>query len=108
MFRGFKEKSAWCPTEVDPAIEIYLRKLEERALAVNERGNNFSGLSTNEQALKNLKKYSDININEAGKGGAVVVWGRKDYYNEAYNHLNDQQVPEVIESHPLEEVNALV
>ena len=29
-FRQFREKSSWCPTEVDPTIEVYLRKLEER------------------------------------------------------------------------------
>ncbi|CAB3999233.1 Hypothetical predicted protein [Paramuricea clavata] len=89
-FRQFREKSAWCPTEV--AIELYLSKFEERVLAINERGRNFSNLSSEEQeALKNLKKYRDIVIKEADKGGAVVVWGRKDYYDEAYNHLNDQQ-----------------
>jgi hypothetical protein len=49
-------------------------------LAINERGSNFSNLSSEEQeALKNLKKYRDIVIKEADKGGAVVVWGRKDY-----------------------------
>ena len=79
-FRQFREKSAWCPTEVDPAIELYLSKFEERVLAINERGSNFSNLSSEEQeALKNVKKYRDIVIKEADKGGAVVVWGRKDY-----------------------------
>ena len=33
-FRQFREKSAWCPTEVDPAIELYLSKFEERVLAI--------------------------------------------------------------------------
>ncbi|CAB4044460.1 Hypothetical predicted protein, partial [Paramuricea clavata] len=45
---------------------------------------------------------------EADKGGAVVVWGRKDYYDEAYNYLNDQQVYEVAESDPLDRVNSLI
>ena len=45
-------------------------------------------------------------IKEADKGGAVVVWKRKDYCKEAY--LNDQQVYEVTESDPLNEVNVLV
>ena len=88
---------------------MYLRKLEERVLAINERGSNFSNLLKNEQeALKNVKKYHDIVIKEADKGGAVVVWERKDYCKEAYNHLNDQQVYEVTESDPLKEVNVLV
>ena len=101
-FRQFREK-------VDPAIELYLSKFEERVLAINERGSNFSNLSSEEQeALKNLKKYRDIVIKEADKGGAVVVWGRKDYYDEAYNHLNDRQVYEVTESDPLDTVNSLV
>jgi hypothetical protein len=57
----FRGKSALCPTEVDPAIELYLSKFEERILAINERGSNFSNLSSEEQeALKNLKKYRDI------------------------------------------------
>ena len=108
-FRQFMEKASWYPTEVDPTIEVYLRKLEERVLAINERGSDFSNLLKNEQeALKNLKKYHDIVIKEADKGGAVVVWGRKDYCKEAYKHLNDQQVYEVTESDPLNEVNVLV
>ena len=109
-FRQFREKSSWYPTEVNPTIEVYLRKLEERVLAINERGSNFSNLLKNEQeALKNLKKYHDIVIiKEADKGGAVVAWGRKDYCKEAYNHLNDQQVYAVTESDPLNEVNVFV
>ena len=75
------------PSKVDPTIEVYCSKLEERILAINTGGRNYSNLSVEEiKALRNLKNCRDIIIKEAGKGSAVVVWDRKDYCREAYRH----------------------
>ena len=37
-FRQFKEKSSWVPSEVDPAIEVYCSKLEEKVSAITTGG----------------------------------------------------------------------
>jgi hypothetical protein len=48
---------------IDPAIEVYCSKLEERVSAINTGGINYSNLSVEEiKALKILKSYNDIII----------------------------------------------
>ena len=37
-FRQFKEKSSWVPSEVDPAIEVYCSKLEEKVSVITKGG----------------------------------------------------------------------
>ena len=39
------------------------------------------------------------------KGSAVVVWDRKDYCIEAYNHLNDEPVYDLINEDPMGEIS---
>ena len=64
----------------DAAIEIYLRRWEEKILIIPERGNNYSNLSASEQgALKNLRNDPTIIIKETDKSSARVVWDREDY-----------------------------
>ena len=81
-------------------------------MAIKEEGKNYSNLSKKEQqALKTLKNPSDIVIKETDKGGAIVVWGREDYCNEAYRQLSDKEVCEPVEaavSEVLENVLELV
>ena len=75
-FKQFKDKSTWVPSEIDPVLEVYCSKLEERISAINTGGRNYSNLSVEAlEALRNLKSSRDI-IN---KGSAVVVWDRKDH-----------------------------
>ena len=108
-FRQFKEKSAWCPSvnELDPIINVCLKQLEARVGEIDERGRNYSNLPSDEQdALKKLKGYRNIVIKEADKGGAVVVWGRSDYCEEAFRQLCDNQVYELID--PLEKVKITI
>ena len=46
---------------------------------------------------KNLTNYRNIGILLLRKQiRSVVVWARKEYYDEAYNHLNDQQLYEIL------------
>ena len=110
-FRQFREKSTWRPSvnELDPVINVYLKQLEARVGEIDERGRNYSNLLSDEQdALKRLKGYRDIVIKEADKGGAVVVWGRSDYCEEAYRQLGDNQVYELIDTDPLEKVKIII
>lgn len=105
----FKAKSSWVPDKVDPALELFLRNLEERALSLKEEGNNYSNLDKEERhALKNLKSYRDIVIKEADKGSAVVVWGIKEYCSEAYNQLSDSSVYELVDTNPIGEVTTII
>ena len=98
-FERFKEKSSWCPVVEDLSVNLYLKSLEGQVMAIKEEGKNYCNLSKEEQqALKILKNSSDIIIKEADKGGAIVVWGRKDYCNEAYRQLNDKEVYEPVEA----------
>ena len=58
VFRQFREKSAWCPSvkELDPVIDIYLKHLEAKVGEIEQRGRNYSNLSSDEQdALRKLK-----------------------------------------------------
>ena len=110
VFRQFREKSAWCPSvkELDPVIDIYLKHFEAKVGEIEERGRNYSNLSSDEQdALRKLKGYRDTVIKEADKGGAVVVWSRNDYCKEAYRQLHDDQVYELVETDPLEKVKKI-
>ena len=62
------------PSEIDPVLEVYCSKLEERISAINTGGRNYSNLSVEElEALRNLKSSRDIIINDADKGSAIVV-----------------------------------
>ena len=49
-------------------------------------------LTSEREALKNLKSYSDIVIKEADKGSGVVVMDRDQYINEAFRQLVDPDV----------------
>ena len=72
-------------------IHIYiLNALQDKVLAIKERGHNFNNLGAEErEAFKNLKGYRDIVIKGADKRSAVVVWGLEDYYKEANRQLAD-------------------
>lgn len=73
---------------MDPALGTFLNALQDKVLAIKERGHNFSNLSAEErEAFKNLKGYRDIVIKGADKGSAVVVWGLEDYCKEANRQL---------------------
>ena len=96
----------------DLSVNLYLKSLEEQVIAIEGEGKNYSNLSKEEQqALKTLKNSSDIVIKEADKGGAIVIWGREDYCNEANRQLADKEVYEPVEadvSKVLENVSELV
>ena len=55
-FKQFEEKSSWVSSKVDPTIEVYCSKFEEKILAINTEGRNYSNLSVQEiKASRNLK-----------------------------------------------------
>ena len=87
----FKKKSKFNPKE-DAGIEMYLSRLEEEILALDDKMC-YSNLTKEERnALYKLRDDPSIIIKEADKGSAVVVWDREDYLKEASNQLNEKDV----------------
>ena len=48
-------------------------------------------LTKEQQALRDLRRYSDIVVKPADKGGAVFVWPRDLYVQEANHQLSDNR-----------------
>ena len=87
----FKKKSKFNP-KGDAAIEMYLSRLEEEILSLDEKIS-YSNLTKGERnALYLLRDYPSIIIKEADKGSAVVAWDREDYLREANSQLSDKDI----------------
>ena len=87
----FKKKFKFNPKE-DAAIEMYLSRLEEEILSLDEKIS-YSNLTKGERnALYLLRDDPSIIIKETDKGSAVVVWDREDYLKEANSQLSDKDV----------------
>ncbi len=70
-------------------------------MSVSPEGRNFSNLLFGEmQALGELKSDRRIEIKEADKGSAVVVWDREDYAAKANRQLSNREVYEVLNEDP--------
>ena len=87
----FKKKSKFNPKGC-AAIEMYLTRLEEEILSLDEKMS-YSNLTKGERnALHFLHDDPSIIIKEADKGSAVVVWDREDYLKAANSQLSDKDV----------------
>ena len=90
---SFKLKSNSIPKVTNPVLDLFLRRLEEEVSSVKEQGRNYSNLSREEiMMLRDLKNYKDVVIKPADKGSAVVIWGLKEYREEAYTQLAESEV----------------
>ena len=71
---------------------MYLTRLEEEILSLDEKMS-YSNLTKGERnALHFLHDDPSIIIKEADKGSAVVVWDREDYLKAANSQLSDKDV----------------
>ena len=87
----FKKKSKFNP-KWDAAVEMYLSRLEEEILSLDEKIS-YSNLTKGERnALYLLQDDPSIIIKDADKGSAVVVWDREDFLREANSQLSDKDV----------------
>ena len=87
----FKKKSKFNP-KGDAAIEMYLSRLEEQNLSLDEKRSYFNLTKGERNALYLLRNDPSIIIKEADKGSDVVVQDREDYLREAYSQLSDKDV----------------
>ncbi len=68
-----------------------------------------SNMTTQErEALKSLKSNEQIVIQEADKGGKIVVMNRRDYINEIEKQLSNKSFYEKLDSDLNEEYASLM
>ena len=73
-------------------VECYINKCLTEIRNLKFVPSKMSNLTPDEYAaLINLQKRDDIVIKPADKGGAVVVWDRKLYIEEAYKQLDNSR-----------------
>ena len=76
----------------DAAIEMYLSRLEEEILSLNEKISYYNLTKRERNALYLLRDDPSIIVKEADKGSAVVVLVREDYLREANSQLSNKDV----------------
>ena len=88
--RMFRRKKPTMPKpDVSPAVESYISQCRSDILKLKPKPIRRSNLTLGEMgALRSLKQRDDIIIKPADKGGAVVVWSRDLYINEALRQLS--------------------
>lgn len=86
-----RQPSSWTPKPgVVPALDYYIDSCTKQITQLQRRPLRHSNLSPGEQkALQELKDRTDIVIKPADKGGAVVVWRRDLYLQEAKSQLSN-------------------
>lgn len=78
------------PPEKLPDLEYFLSKVHREIKGLVSRPLRNSNLSVQEAAaLRSLRNRQDIIIKPADKGGAVVVWRRDLYLQEAHRQLDN-------------------
>ena len=78
------------PHEIYAEVECYINKCLTEMRNLKFVPSKKSNLTPDESAaLINLQKRDGIVIKPADKGGAVVVWDRKLYIEEAYKQLDN-------------------
>ena len=111
-FTKFNRKvSTWNPPEGNfSAVDHYIDRCRRSVDALNfEARTSYSNLpQVEKEALKNLLKRDDIVIKPADKGGAVVIWSRPLYIQEALRQLSDGRFYERLDHDPLKEYQSKV
>ena len=98
----FKQPSYREPPHDNPEVEVYIHKCTKELKNLQLKPCRKSNLSSNEWiAIRSLQKRDDIVIKPADKGGAIVVWDRNLYIQEAMSQLNKQESYRVVTKHSL-------
>ncbi|KAK3746092.1 hypothetical protein QZH41_004617 [Actinostola sp. cb2023] len=106
-FAKFNNKiSTWTPPQGEfSAIDYYIDRCRRIVNSINfKRPVKVTNLTEEEKtALKHLRQRKDIVIKPADKGGAVVVWSRPLYIQEANRQLSDARFYQHLSHDPLKE-----
>ncbi|XP_076455795.1 uncharacterized protein LOC143290328 [Babylonia areolata] len=86
-----RQPSTWTPSSgTFPALDFYITICKRQTAQLRPRPLKYSNLSTAEhKALTELRKRTDIVVKPADKGGAITVWHRDLYVEEAKRQLDD-------------------
>ena len=91
----FKPKFKVNTRNKDGAIKLYLSCLEEKRMKDEVPKGKFNNLTNSERkVLYHLKNDKNIEIKNADKGAAIVVWDTENYIIEAERHPGDEEVYE--------------
>ena len=111
-FTKFDNKtSTWTPPDGKfSALDHYIDRCRRSIASRNyTRRPNFSNLTHEEKtALQDLKRRNDIIIKPADKGGAVVVWKRDLYLQEANRQLSDNRFYQRLDADPIQQDKKIV
>ena len=111
-FTKFDNKtSTWTPPDRKfSALDHYIDRCRQSIASRNYmRRPNFSNLTQEEKtALQDFKRRNDIIIKPADKGGAVVVWKRDLYIQEANRQLSDNRFYQRLDADPIQQDQKIV
>ena len=89
---AFKVPSSWTPSIRDAQLELYLSKIEDIQLNINESSKSYSNLTKDEhEAFHSLMYNNQIIIKPADKGSTVLGWSKDNCLLEACQ-LSDTSV----------------
>ena len=89
-FAKYKKRSSkWTPTDSPLVIDNFISRCREEIDLVNDIPSQPNISNDEQRALNDLRKRNDIIIKRADKGGAVVVWRRDLYIEEAERQLGN-------------------
>ncbi|XP_072044331.1 uncharacterized protein [Amphiura filiformis] len=106
-----QKQSLWTPPTgenrtLDKFINVCRKDIEPHFHSKTTQKRNIS--STERTALKSLKSNQDYIIKSADKGGAVVVWRKDLYINEANRQLSDTDTYLKLAGDPTEDNQKLI
>ena len=86
----FRISSGWTPKAgMNPHLDRYIGNITQDALDFKHRGNPTNLAPQLRNAIHSLRNNSEIIIKPADKGGAIVIWGKDQYVQEAERQLNN-------------------
>jgi hypothetical protein len=87
----YKQSKGWTPPSgTNTHLDRFLNCVTMEATDYVHPGNRSSFTPQESKALKDLRANPNIVIKPADKGGAVVIWGTKEYRDEANKQLSDR------------------
>ena len=95
----FSKKTTWTPPpNREKALDMFISVVESELVNAHEQKNIPNITADERQALRNLKRNTEVVIREADKWSAVVVMSRERYIVEANRQLSDTDVYQQISS----------
>ena len=79
----FKTKSTWNPQKGASALELFLSQTKDILSMLTGKATNYNVSKEVHLTIRSLQNDRDVVIKSAGKGSAMIVWDRNDYFKES-------------------------